>query len=157
MKRIRFEVTTSKSPLCTMHTHNADRTAEVWVGGQANLKFEIRDSRFDNRESVFEIQERPERIRHMQRIQGTLRNALPRSVLDGHGPPRHAPRMLADRTGSLAGIKRDDYLPFGEEIPSGVGPRTTTNGYAANDNVRQQFTQKERDDETGLDYFHARH
>jgi RHS repeat-associated protein len=65
--------------------------------------------------------------------------------------------MLADRTGSLAGIKRHDYLPFGEEIPSGVGTRSTTNGYTANDNVRQQFTQKERDDETGLDYFGARY
>jgi RHS repeat-associated protein len=67
------------------------------------------------------------------------------------------PRMLADRTGSLAGIKRHDYMSFGEEIPSGVGPRSAANGYAANDNVRQGFTQKERDDETGLDYFGARY
>ena len=26
------------------------------------------------------------------------------------------PRMVADGTGSLAGIKRHDYLPFGEEL-----------------------------------------
>jgi RHS repeat-associated protein len=30
-------------------------------------------------------------------------------------------------------------------------------GYASGDNVRQQFTSKERDTETGLDYFGARY
>jgi RHS repeat-associated protein len=66
------------------------------------------------------------------------------------------PRMIADRTGSLAGIKRHDYLPFGEELFAGSGGRTTGQGYVA-DNVRQKFTQKERDMETGLDYFGARY
>lgn len=44
--------------------------------------------------------------------------------------------------------------PFGEELFNGA--RTTTMGYAANDTTRQQFTSKERDNETGLDYFGAR-
>jgi RHS repeat-associated protein len=66
------------------------------------------------------------------------------------------PRMIADRTGSLGGIKRHDYLPFGEELFAGSGLRTTGQGYVA-DNVRQKFTQKERDMETGLDYFGARY
>ena len=61
------------------------------------------------------------------------------------------PRMVADLSGSLAGIKRHDYLPFGEELIAGVGGRTTGQGYSG-DNVRQQFTGYERDDETGLDY-----
>jgi RHS repeat-associated protein len=66
------------------------------------------------------------------------------------------PRMIADKTGSLAGIKRHDYLPFGEELFAGTGNRTAQNGYAGDD-VRQKFTQKERDVETGLDYFGARY
>ena len=67
------------------------------------------------------------------------------------------PRMVIDQTGTLANIKRHDYLPFGEEIFAGSGGRTAENGYASGDGVRQQFTQKERDTETGLDYFLARY
>ncbi len=66
------------------------------------------------------------------------------------------PRMIADRTGSLAGIRRHDYLPFGEEVSAGVGGRAIGQGYVG-DGVRQKFTQKERDAETGLHYFGARY
>jgi RHS repeat-associated protein len=65
--------------------------------------------------------------------------------------------MVVDKTGSTAGISRHDYLPFGEEIFAGTGGRTAGQGYTANDGVRQQFTRKERDVETGLDYFLARY
>jgi RHS repeat-associated protein len=65
------------------------------------------------------------------------------------------PRMIFDQTGSLANMSRHDYLPFGEEVPAGF--RSGIPGYATGDNVRQQFTQKERDNETGLDYFGARY
>jgi RHS repeat-associated protein len=61
------------------------------------------------------------------------------------------PRMTADQTGSLQGVRRHDYLPFGEEIGDGVGGRTTQRGYVT-DGVRQKFVGKERDNETGLDY-----
>jgi RHS repeat-associated protein len=54
-------------------------------------------------------------------------------------------------------MKRHDYLPFGEELFAPAGGRTTAMGYASGDGVRQQFTQKERDVETGLDYFLARY
>jgi RHS repeat-associated protein len=64
--------------------------------------------------------------------------------------------MVFDQTGSLANVKRHDYLPFGEELYAGVGGRTTTQGYTG-DSIRQKFTQKERDNETGLDYFGARY
>jgi RHS repeat-associated protein len=68
------------------------------------------------------------------------------------------PRMIFDKTGSLAGVKRHDYLPFGEEIFADSGGRTTTMGYTgATDRVRQKFTLKERDIETGLDFFGARY
>ncbi|MCA1568252.1 MAG: hypothetical protein LC803_21930 [Acidobacteria bacterium] len=62
------------------------------------------------------------------------------------------PRITADLSGSLDGIKRHDYLPFGEEIGAGVGGRTTNQGYSQVDNVRQKFTGYERDTETGFDY-----
>jgi RHS repeat-associated protein len=62
------------------------------------------------------------------------------------------PRIVLDQTGSLSGVKLHDYLPFGEELFADTGGRTTAMGYTG-DGVRQQFTQKERDVETGLDYF----
>ncbi len=63
-------------------------------------------------------------------------------------------RVVTDANG---GVKaRHDYLPFGEEVGAGVGGRTVQQGYVA-DNVRQKFTGKERDFETGLDYFLSRH
>ena len=60
--------------------------------------------------------------------------------------------MKADGT-----VARHDYLPFGEELPSTVGGRSTVAGYGAADSTRQKFTQKERDNESGLDYFGARY
>ncbi len=67
------------------------------------------------------------------------------------------PRMIFDQSGSLANVSRHDYLPFGEELAAGTGGRTPQQGYSASDGVRQQFTEKERDNETGLDYFGARY
>ncbi|HWS99690.1 MAG TPA: RHS repeat-associated core domain-containing protein [Pyrinomonadaceae bacterium] len=70
------------------------------------------------------------------------------------------PRIVADKTGSLAGITRHDYLPFGEELFAGTGNRTPAQGYPSSQSsggVRQQFTQYERDIETGLDYAQARY
>ena len=67
------------------------------------------------------------------------------------------PRMVIDQSGTLANVKRHDYLPFGEELFAGTGGRTVGQGYTAVDGVRQQFTSKERDAETGLDYFLARY
>jgi RHS repeat-associated protein len=51
-------------------------------------------------------------------------------------------RAITDATGAV--IERYDFLPFGEALPSTV-PET------------RQFAGKERDAETGLDYFGARH
>jgi RHS repeat-associated protein len=65
-------------------------------------------------------------------------------------------RMVIDETGSLAGIKRHDFAPFGEELYADMGIRIASLGYSA-DSTRQKFTGKERDDETGLDYFEARY
>jgi RHS repeat-associated protein len=68
-------------------------------------------------------------------------------------------RAILDGTG--AAKEWIDYLPFGEEIPSGVGQRGS--GYSGGvypgsaDIASQKFTGKERDAETGLDYFGARY
>jgi RHS repeat-associated protein len=65
-------------------------------------------------------------------------------------------RMVVDRSGSLGGIRRHDFAPFGEELPARVGIRSEINGYSG-DSVRQKYTSKERDNETNLDYFLARY
>jgi RHS repeat-associated protein len=66
--------------------------------------------------------------------------------------------MVADKSGSLVGMKRHDYLPFGEEVAAGVGGRTTQQGYVGNaDGNRKRWAELERDDETGLDYAQARY
>ena len=59
-------------------------------------------------------------------------------------------------SGSDGGVvSRHDYLPFGEEIGS-LGGRTAALKYSAS-GTAQKFTGKERDTESGLDYFGARY
>jgi RHS repeat-associated protein len=67
-----------------------------------------------------------------------------------------SPRVITDAAQKVKG--RHDYLPFGEELLSGTGGRTGQNqqNFSA-DNLRKKFTSKERDNETGLDYFVARY
>jgi len=64
------------------------------------------------------------------------------------------PRIIADQSGSLSGITRHDYLPFGED--NFAGSVRVGNGYQ-DEGVRQQFTGYERDDESGLDFAEARY
>src|ERR1043165_9356877 len=65
-----------------------------------------------------------------------------------------SPRVITGTTQEVKG--RHDYLPFGDELITGTGSRNPDQRYGA-DNLRQKFTQKERDIETGLDYFLARY
>jgi len=67
------------------------------------------------------------------------------------------PRIILDQTGSLANVKRHDYLPFREELFATTGLRTAVLGYSGGDGIRQQFTLYERDTETGLDFAEARY
>jgi RHS repeat-associated protein len=64
-------------------------------------------------------------------------------------------RVVTDSGGNVKA--RHDYLPFGEEIPANVGGRSSIPGYTAADTTKQRFTGKERDGESGLDYFLARY
>jgi RHS repeat-associated protein len=63
-------------------------------------------------------------------------------------------RLVTDSEANV--IARHDYLPFGEEIAAGMGGRNAQWG-AGNDTVNQKFTGKERDSESGLDWFEARY
>ena len=64
-------------------------------------------------------------------------------------------RLVTDASGNIKA--RRDYLPFGEEIAANIGVRSSVAGYANSDATRQKFTSKERDNESGLDYFLARY
>jgi RHS repeat-associated protein len=65
-------------------------------------------------------------------------------------------RVVTRADGSVKA--RYDYLPFGEEISSTIGGRgSNVIGYGGADSTKQKFTQKERDNESGLDYFLARY
>ncbi len=55
-------------------------------------------------------------------------------------------------SGSSTIVARHDYLPFGAEIWSGTGLRTSSQGYGATDAIRQKYGLTERDDATGLDH-----
>jgi RHS repeat-associated protein len=65
-------------------------------------------------------------------------------------------RVVTDRDGVVK--ERTDYAPFGTTILSSAGSwRLGYAGYTGDAGVRQKFTGKERDVETGLDYFGARY
>ncbi len=63
-------------------------------------------------------------------------------------------RLVTDQDGKV--VARHDYLPFGEEILANTAGRGAEWG-AGSDNIAQKFTGKERDVESGLDYFGARY
>jgi RHS repeat-associated protein len=70
-------------------------------------------------------------------------------------------RLVTDGSGGVK--KRFDYLPFGEELTAGTGGRTTDMRYNSSSTATQpdiepfKFTSKERDAETGLDWFGTRY
>ncbi len=60
--------------------------------------------------------------------------------------------VMSNNGSSSAVIARHDYLPFGEELFSGIGLRSSSQGYGATDRNRQKYGLTERDDATGLDH-----
>jgi RHS repeat-associated protein len=64
----------------------------------------------------------------------------------------------ASTSGVLEGIRRHDYLPFGEELVASTGAQRSGVGYEPPaSNVKQKFDAYERDNETGLDFAQARY
>ncbi|MBK8151426.1 MAG: hypothetical protein IPK58_25345 [Acidobacteria bacterium] len=63
---------------------------------------------------------------------------------------------MTDSNGELRA--RRDFLPFGEEIPAGVGDRTSAQRYfVPGDDIRKKFATYQRDSETNLDYAQSRY
>jgi RHS repeat-associated protein len=71
-----------------------------------------------------------------------------------------SPRIILGKSGSLADVRRRDFMPFGEDLGAGQFGRTTALGYEPSgtpSNPREKFATYERDDETGLDFAQARY
>ncbi len=65
-------------------------------------------------------------------------------------------RAITDSSGQIKA--RRDFLPFGEEIYSGIGNRNTNQKYSANgDDTRKKFATYQRDAETNLDFAQSRY
>lgn len=64
-------------------------------------------------------------------------------------------RMVTNSSGVV--VSRHDFLPFGEEVPQGSAGRMASLGFGDTDYVSERFTGKERDSESGMDYFGARY
>jgi len=65
-------------------------------------------------------------------------------------------RLVTDGLGDP--VENTDYLPFGEEIDVSFGdPRHNVAAYGSPGQLRHKFTGKERDSESGMDYFLARY
>ena len=62
-------------------------------------------------------------------------------------------RLVTDGDGEI--VACHDYLPYGEEIEASLRSRPAC--YSAADGLKDRFTGKLRDTETGLDYFGARY
>lgn len=62
-------------------------------------------------------------------------------------------RTVMNNNGSSSSVvARHDYLPFGEEIGSGIGLRSSGQGYGGSDLNRLRYAQTERDDVTAQDH-----
>ena len=59
-------------------------------------------------------------------------------------------RAIMDGSGNV--VARHDYLPFGEELWSGVGMRTIGQQFGAMDQNRKRYALTEKDEATGLDH-----
>ena len=65
-------------------------------------------------------------------------------------------RLVTDAAGTE--VENTDYLPFGEEIDVSMGDaRYNIAAYGESGLLRHKFTGKERDTESGMDYFLARY
>jgi RHS repeat-associated protein len=79
-------------------------------------------------------------------LQGTDEGGVKYLLSDWQG----STRAITGNTGVVQA--RMDYTAFGEEISSGVGQRTTQQGFGASNNFRNKYALTERDQATGLDH-----
>jgi RHS repeat-associated protein len=69
---------------------------------------------------------------------------------DQQGTPRLT--MTSAPVNSQFVLARQDYLPFGEDVPGSVGLRTGVTGYDQATNPRQRYAGMERDEATGMSH-----
>ena len=69
--------------------------------------------------------------------------------------PLGTTRLMSDVTASI--LNCYDYLPFGQELQAGTDARPTSCFAASPDSFNLKFTGKERDAESGLDWFNVRY
>ncbi|HZS49101.1 MAG TPA: RHS repeat-associated core domain-containing protein, partial [Blastocatellia bacterium] len=97
---------------------------------------------------------------HVYGADGVLSTIVPNGAAE-YLTPDHlgTPRVVTDaNTGTV--LSWHDYQPFGEEITAtspAAGARSNITQFDGSNNPRQKFTSKERDTETGLDFFNARY
>ncbi len=65
-------------------------------------------------------------------------------------------RLVTNGSAATA-VECEDFLPFGQQIPSAANGRSASCFTAADAAPEKKFTGKERDTESGLDYFAARY
>lgn len=66
-----------------------------------------------------------------------------------------SPRVITNEQAQVE--SRRDFMPFGEELYTGVGGRSSSINYGSSaDDVRQKFTGYQKDSETNLDFAEAR-
>lgn len=66
-----------------------------------------------------------------------------------------SPRVITNEQSQVE--SRRDFMPFGEELYTGVGGRSSSINYGSSaDDVRQKFTGYQKDSETNLDFAEAR-
>jgi RHS repeat-associated protein len=145
--------TPDKSELGAIYCEGAYSSVNFWHG----LLDEVRLSNVERSDdwvtTEYNNQSSPATFYTIGGSAGTSATSVHWLITDHLGTPR----MILDQTGTQANVKRHDYLPFGEELFAPAAGRTAALGYTSGDGVRQQFTGKERDVETGLDYFGARY
>jgi RHS repeat-associated protein len=61
-----------------------------------------------------------------------------------------SPRAITSTAGAV--VSRHDYAPFGDDLPSNVGMRTSGQKYSEPDAVRQKYAGMESDDATGMSH-----
>ena len=61
-----------------------------------------------------------------------------------------SPRAVVSNTGNVQ--SRSDFTAFGEEIQSGIGLRTSAQGYGVSNQSRQGYGLTEKDDSSGLNH-----
>ena len=75
--------------------------------------------------------------------------AIKYALQDAQGSTR---AIMSNNGSSSTILARHDFMPFGEEISSGIGLRTSGQGYGNSDANRQKYAMLERDENSGLDH-----